>query len=85
VKPRPVLMAALTNNVLRRMRVGSSAGVRTVETVVADTGFGPPSDTAEAGRESTEELEDHRWLTAGFAECGCGLRWVGGLGESCRL
>ena len=59
VKPRPVASAAFTNNVFRRMRVGSSAGVRTVETVVAEMGFGPPSDAAENGRESTEELDDH--------------------------
>lgn len=76
--------AALTNSDFRRINVGSSAGVRTVDTVVAEVGLTPPSEIAEAGRDRTEELEDHLGfaeLGAGLAECGCRAC---GFGETCR-
>jgi hypothetical protein len=67
-------MAALTNRTFRRVRVGSSAGVRMVETVVAEVGFMPPGDMpdiAEAGTERTEEVEDHRGFMAELGRPGC--------------
>lgn len=64
------MMAAFTNRVFSRIKVGSSEGVRTVETVVADIGVGPPSEMAEGGPDMTDAEEAHRW--PGLAEVGAG-------------
>lgn len=50
--------------------MGSSEGVRTVETVVADMGCGPPSEMADGGPDITDAEDDHRW--PGLAEVGAG-------------
>ena len=63
-------MAAFTNSVFSRISVGSSEGVRTVDTVVADMGFGPPSEMADVGPDITDAEDVHRW--PGLADVGAG-------------
>ena len=50
--------------------MGSSEGVRTVDTVVADMGFGPPSEMADVGPDITDAEDVHRW--PGLADVGAG-------------
>lgn len=76
-------MAAFTNRVFSRINVGSSEGVRTVETVVADMGFGPPSEMADGGPDITEAEEAQRW--PGLADVGAGGTGCGENGLFMRM